>query len=282
MSHTTNILLITYDDPVAASLSIPRLLDTLDEQSTVWLWHNGNDAQTLEVTRSFAKDPSVERFHHSEENVGLRTPINWLWTESRADYLSKVDDDCLVSPGWLPKLRSAHQDWSGFGAIGSWRHYPDEFLPAAGGKKIKTYPGGHQLMRNHWVQGSGHLIKRSDISEFGVLADGMSFTDWCLKAARAGRDNGFYYPFIFEDHMDDPRSENSLMRTDEDLHRRMPLTAARNSVTTIAEWDRRNRAAARLLQEASLDIREYYGWRRKRTHGIRKIKNIVSGKKISW
>ena len=282
MSKITNVLLITYDDAAAARLSIPRLLETLDERSTVWLWHNGSDTETLEVARRFSREPGVERFHNSPENLGLRTPINWLWTESEASYLSKVDDDCLVSPGWLQTLRSAHEDWANFGAIGSWRHYPDEFIPEAAQEKIQSYPGGHRILRNHWVQGSGHLLKRSDVLTFGPLADGMSFTDWCLKIARAGRHNGFYYPFIFEDHMDDPRSANSLIRSDADLQRRMPLTAARNSVSTLAEWDERNRNAARLLQEASLDIRKYYGWRRKRGHMTRRIKNYLSHKNVTW
>lgn len=279
---STTVLMITYDHAEAVRRSLPVLLDTIDDDSEVWLWHNGTDEETLETTRKFAEDNRVTRFHHSVENVGLRVPTNWLWSESASTYVSKVDDDCILSPHWLDTLRTAHGAWDGFGAIGSWRHYPDEFLPDVGGRKIEDYPGGHRLMRNHWVQGSGHLIKRADTEAFGLLSDRMSFTDWCIRAARGGRHNGFYYPFIFEDHMDDPRSANSLITSDAELLERMPLSAARNSVRTLAEWNERNRRAAVTLQSASLDIRAYYGWRRKRTHAIRRVKNGLSGRHVTW
>jgi glycosyltransferase involved in cell wall biosynthesis len=279
---TTNVLMITYNRAEAVRRSLPRLLETCPDDCSVWLWHNGTDEETLSVVQQYSADPRVERFHHSPENQKLRAPTNWLWTESSATYVSKVDDDCLVSPGWLQTLRIAHEDYAGFGVIGSWRHYPDEFVPDLANRKIRTFPGGHRVMQNHWVQGSGYLMKRQDVETIGVLEPNQSFTGWCIQLARRGRTNGFYYPFIFEDHMDDPRSENTLLRTDADLLNNLPLTARRNSVRSLAEWEQRNRQAARLLQGASLDMRHYTGWRPIARRARRRVAGMVTGRKRAW
>jgi len=279
---TTDVLMITYRRSEAVAKSLPRLLETLGDDARVWLWHNGDDADTLEVVRSYVDDARVARFHHSPENQRLRAPTAWLWENSTAEYLSKVDDDCLESPGWVATLRGALEDVPMLGVVGAWRHYPDEFLPEAAGRKMVDLPGGHRLLQNHWVQGSGYLIRRADVLANGPLPPDGSFTTWCLRLARAGRVNGWYHPFVFEDHMDDPRSAHALIRTDEDLRRHMPLSAARNGVTTLAEWDARNRRAARMLQEASLDLREYEGIRRLRTRLRRRAGDLIRGRRSSW
>jgi glycosyltransferase involved in cell wall biosynthesis len=279
---TVDVLMISYRRPDALRLSLPRLLETCDERTRVWLWHNGTHEETLEVARELATDGRVANFHHSRDNQGLVAPTHWLWEHSRAEFVSKVDDDCLESPGWIERLRDAHQMNPRFGVIGAWRHYPDEFLPDAAGRKIEVFEAGHQLMRNHWVQGSGYLVRREVAKVNGRLAEDGSFTTWCLRLARAGYVNGFYFPFIFEDHMDDPRSAYSLMRSDDDIVRNMPLSARRNGVTTLAEWDARNRRAARMLQEAPLSLGHYTGWRRKRTQVARRAKDVFKGRRTSW
>lgn len=276
------VLMITHNRPEAVRRSLPRLLQTCPPDCSVWIWHNGSEKETLEVVTRLADHPRVERFHHSEQNVKLRPPTNWLWGESSAQYLSKVDDDCLVTPGWIQTLRRAHEDYAGFGVLGSWRHYPDEFVAELAFRKIKSFPGGHQVMQNHWVQGSGYLLKSRDVHEMGVLKHDQSFTDWCVQLARRGRVNGFYYPFIFEDHMDDPRSANTLLHTDEDLLRNPPLSAQRNSVGSLAEWEQRNRGAALLLQRASLDMRHYSGWRPVARRARLRLEGVVSGRRRAW
>ena len=98
---TVDVLMITHNRPTAVSRSLPRLLETCDESTRVWLWQNGDHEETLELVSTFAKDPRVAAFHHSRENQKLRPPTNWRWSQSQATYVSKVDDDCLVTPGWI-------------------------------------------------------------------------------------------------------------------------------------------------------------------------------------
>ncbi|MEM8873787.1 MAG: glycosyltransferase family A protein [Planctomycetota bacterium] len=120
MTATCDILMVTHDRPDYVRLSLPRLLETCDDDAAVWLWHNGEHAETLRLVREFAEHPKVTRFHHSIKNVQLREPTNWLLGNSTADLLGKVDDDNLMPMGWLDKLRDTHAaDWS-LSCVGCW------------------------------------------------------------------------------------------------------------------------------------------------------------------
>lgn len=281
-----DIIMITYRSAGYLHLSLPRLLDTCGENDRVWLWHNGDDEETLEALRPYRKDDRVHRFHHSRENVRLRQPTSWLWSGSNARFVSKVDDDCLVESGWLDTFAAAHDDNPEFGVIGSWRH-PDEDLIEERTAKIKTFRRGHQLMCNLWVQGSGYLMKRSLVERHGPLKEKKlfgsdeSFTKYCVRLAKGGAVNGFYYPFVPEDHMDDPRSPHTLIRSDQDLQRRMPLSAQANGVRTVDDWLAQLKRSAEVLQTASPDPGSRSWIRRKRKRLQHRI-TVLTGRTPRW
>src|SRR5699024_2275968 len=220
-------------------------------------------------------------YHHSRQNVKLHEPTSWLWSESSAPFVSKVDDDCLVSPGWLDTFTAAQAANPQLGVIGSWRHPPEDFRLELAEKKIESLRDGHQIMRNLWVQGSGYLMRREVIERNGLLRAQESFTNYCIRAARLGAVNGFYYPFVREDHMDDPRSSHTLIHTNADLADRMPLSAKANGVSTVAEWTEQLVRSAQILQTASLDPRDYSGWRAKVRTGRRRLARTF-GRPARW
>ncbi|MFW6180404.1 MAG: glycosyltransferase family A protein, partial [Spirochaetota bacterium] len=265
----TDILMITYNRPSYTRLSLQRLLDTCDETMRVWLWHNGTDPQTLEVVRSFLDHPRVYRFNHSEENQGLRGPTNWLWENARGEFLSKVDDDCLLPEGWADTLRGAHRDEPGFGVLGCWRFHDEDFIPELAGKKIRAFRGGHRLLVNLWVEGSGYLMKRECVDRAGPLQPGESFTQYCVRLAGRGWVNGWYYPFLRQEHMDDPRSPHTLLKTDQDVERYNPLSAVTFGVRTLEGWRARLKRSARIVQSAPTSLPRYRLWRLKRKVGSR-------------
>lgn len=275
-----DVLMITYSRADYLRLTLPHLLATADERTRIWLWHNGQDGDVLDVVREHVGHPRVHRFHHSRDNVKLRAPTNWLWAEADGELVGKVDDDCIVEAGWVDRLRAAHASHA-FGALGSWRFRPEDFRPDLATPKIADFPGGHRVLRNLWVQGSGYLVPRSVVSEMGPLRDGQSFTQYCIEVARTGRVNGWLFPFITEEHMDDPRSPMSPLRTDADLQRNLPLSAQAHGVTTLEEWTRQMQRSAMLVQAASLDPRAYSGWRSKRRALARRVQRL-SGRASTW
>src|SRR5690606_28143542 len=164
------------------------------------IWHNGTDDATRAVVSSFRGHDRLGRVHLSQTNEKLRTPTNWFWQESDARYVGKVDDDCLVPPGWISTLREAHEAVAQLGVIGCSRLRPEDIVDDLVRRKLTTFDSGHTVMRNAWVAGSGYLMKRECIAKHGLLGEGESFTGYCVRIAREGWINGFYYPFLFEDH----------------------------------------------------------------------------------
>lgn len=281
ISPEIDILMITFNRPEYTRLSLERLLATCDEGMRVWIWHNGKDERTLEVVRSLGDHPRVYEFHHSRENKKLREPTNWFWSHAKGDFLCKVDDDCLMPHGWANMLRKAHVDVPKFGVIGCWRFLEEDFVPELAQKKIRNFAGGHQIMQNCWVEGSGYLMKSVCLQTNGLLNPGESFPQYCIRLALAGWINGWYYPFLHQEHMDDPRSANSCLKTNEDLKRWMPLSAQYRGVTTLTEWQAQLKRSAYRLQEASIDPRYWVGWRKKLRVFGQYIKKCF-GVKLQW
>jgi len=260
MTTRADILMVTYRSADYVRTSLDRLLASMSDQDRVWLWQNGDDEATLDALSGYRDDPRIERFHHSRVNERLGPPMRWLWCESRARFIAKVDDDCLVDERWLDVFSDAHERNPEFAVIGSWRYPPEDFDLSVAAPKIQEFAGGHTLLRSNWVQGSGFLLDRQWVISKGPIAEDETFTQYCVRLAKAGAVNGWYYPFVREDHMDDPRSSHSLIRSDEDLARRLPLSAQRLGVTTVDDWVAQLRHSARVVQEASLDPHAYGGW----------------------
>jgi len=281
MPQIIDILMITYNRASYTEVALERLLDTCDENMRVWLWHNGDHKETLDLVQRLSKHKACYKFHHSVENKKLTEPTNWMWAEADGDFITKVDDDCLMPYGWADTLRKAHKDNPNFGVIGCWRFPDEDFVSEEANKKIAEFKGDHQLMRNCWVEGSGYLMKRECVTKQGLLRQGQSFPAYCIDLAKKGYVNGWYYPFLYQDHFDDPRSPYSQLKSDEDMMRWAPLSAIKNGVTSIVQWEAQLKRSALLVQTAPYDVKYYSGWRELRTKVLRRLKKIL-GKSSYW
>jgi glycosyltransferase involved in cell wall biosynthesis len=272
-----DILLITHNRPAYVALSLPRLLETCPDGSRVWVWHNGQNADVLAEIDRHRGHPRLHRYFHSEENVGLRPAVNWLWNNAEGRFVSKVDDDSLMEPGWIQRLTNCLEQWERFGVLGTWRFEDEDFDEALAAPKIQEVHGV-RLLRNHWVQGSGHMLRRELVKEFGPLGPTQSFTSWCLDVARSGYVNGWPMPFVREEHMDDPRHPSTMFVDDEAFRAYRPLSAVATGVETLGEWADQMKASARVVQGASLDMRQYFGWRPKARNARRRLRSVLTGR----
>jgi hypothetical protein len=212
------------------------------------------------------------RFKHSETNVQLTKPTNWLFENAAGDLLGKVDDDCIVPRSWDTQLAQAHRDEPSFGVIGCWRFFDEDFVPELAHKKIRSFRGGHRLLVNHWVAGTGFLMKRACVADGGLVKEARGFSEYCIELARRGWVNGWIYPFLYQEHMDDPRAEHTGIRSDEDLQRSAPLSARMHNITTAREWEAKLKQSAREVQAAPLDLAYYSPLRRR----IRRLRLMFS------
>lgn len=257
-SGMIDILMITYNRAEYTRLSLSRLLDTCDDSCRVWIWQNGNDPETLQTVSEWRDHPRVYRYHHSAENRKLRDPSNWLLSESDGDYVSKVDDDCLVPDGWLETLREAHIREPRLGAVACWHFLPEDYLSEVAAKKILKMSDGLRVMCHPWVGGSGFLLKRACVDRVGLISKRESgITGYFLRIARAGWTNGWLFPFLYQEHMDDPRAPHTMIRSDDDLRRHLPLSAKNFGSDSLSKWEAQLRRSAVRIQAMPSEV-EYY------------------------
>ncbi|MEO6434597.1 MAG: glycosyltransferase family A protein [Tepidisphaeraceae bacterium] len=270
-----DILMVTYNRLDYTARSLPRLLETCDERMRVWIWHNGdvagNNAATLDFVMSLQSHPRFHRLHHSPENVRLRGPMNWFWEQSDAEYVAKIDDDNLMPDQWGQSLRAVHEAEPTLGAVACWSFLPGDVVPELVERKLRTV-GGHRVMLNPWVAGTGHVMKRACYLQHGPMRDKQSFPNYCVHLGVAGWVNGFYYPFLYMENMDDPRSPFTRLKTEADYQANRSLSAARFGIQTLEQFRARQGVLALEVQRAHPDARRYHGWR----HKLGRVKEILA------
>jgi hypothetical protein len=199
--------------------------------------------------------------------------VNEVWGESKADLLGKVDNDCLVTPGWTRTLAQAHDDIPKLGIVACWHYLPEEFDYERAKHKIQTF-GRHKIFRHPWPDGTGLLFKRDIFEQFGPIQGYMS-KHW-IKIASAGYINGYYFPLIYVEHMDDLRSKHCLihrMSFDEACKYRPAYQDGRVRSQKQAEWSRRRNL--KNLLTGTYDPKYYIGWRSIPRRAIAKICRIL-------
>lgn len=257
------VLMITYNRPAYTKMALEKLCQRSPENVGITVWDNNSNQDLKDVLKHFENHPRVERIVYNTSNDKLLKPTNWFWSNAKdADLLGKVDDDCLVPNNWIEVLTKAHSDIKKAGVLGCWRFLDSDFMEDVAMQKICKY-GSHQIMRNCWVEGSGYLMKRTLIDQIGILKEKDTFTSYCIKAAMKGYINGWYFPFLYQEHMDDPMAEHTGIHSEEDFQRLLPLSAVNFGTNTIDAWNQRLRKSARNLQMYSYNPHDFMGLRAK-------------------
>lgn len=255
------VLMITHNRPEYVRLSLERLCSSAPENLKITVWDNGSGYETRDIVKKYEGHQCVEQVVYHEKNALLRIPTNWFWEKNPdADLLGKVDDDCLVPDNWSHILEEAHRDIPQAGILACWHFLTQDFNHQLAAKKIQTF-GRHQIMRNCWVGGSGYLMKRDVINKNGILRTKESFSDFCIRASAKGFINGWYFPFLYQEHMDDPRTPHTAICTEADFQRLIPLSAQAFGIKTREQWIQRMMVSARRLQEYSIDPYDFIGFR---------------------
>jgi glycosyltransferase involved in cell wall biosynthesis len=273
------IVLVTHNRLDYTRKSIARLLQDQNEQFELYLWDNASTDGTPDYLKNHVKDPRIVEVVLSKENVGQTGAMNYAWSKTKTELVGKVDNDCLVTPGWTRIFAQTHMDIERLGALACW-HYPlDEFDEDAARKagKIQRF-GQHELLRHPSVCGSGFIMKRRTYIQYGPWAAGcnVATTSYFMKMARGGEINGWYYPLVLQEHMDDPRSQHSLTRDDKSLLELYPFTfTVRNDRIKTMEhrWVKRKQIL-HILNNEPWEVKYYVGWRGKLRRAIYYIREI--------
>lgn len=266
---TIDLVFITHNRLAYTKLALASVLAEPTEEFSLTIWDNVSTDGTAEYLRKEMDDPRIADIVFSKKNIGHTAAVNEVWGKSNADLLGKLDNDCLVTPGWTRILAQAHQDIENLGVIACWHFFPDDFDYNRARHKIQQF-GKHRILRHPWTGGTGFLLKRDTFRKFGSM-QAKTTTQYWLKIALSGYVNGFYYPLVYQEHMDDPRSPNTLLNSDDDLKRYSPLTAKNFGVNSLDEWMQWLRRDALFIQTASANPKQYIGWRAKLRRLLKKF-----------
>lgn len=256
---SVSIVYVTYNRLEYTKISLGALLQD-NVECDLYLWDNGSNDGTIEYLNEI-KDPRIKGRNYSNVNVGPTAAMNYYWGKVKTEYVSKVDNDCKMSPNWTEKLVEAHRDIPILGAIACWHFREQDFLYEIAKEKIQNI-NGHSIIRHPWVCGTGFIIKRETYNKIGPLKEGApkhAMTDYFMKVALNGYINGWYYPLVLQDHMDDPLSKYTLLKCDKDIVDNKQITYGLREHNINSMDDRMKRRSMVLynLMRGSIDPVKY-------------------------
>jgi glycosyltransferase involved in cell wall biosynthesis len=273
------LVVITHNRLEYTMKCLARLVENPKEEFELYLWDNASADRTPEYLMDGFKDPRIIEVFLSKENLGQTAAMNYAWSKTKAELVGKLDNDCLVTPGWTQILAKAHHDIDELGAAACW-HYPLDELDerkARKAGKIQSFRG-HQLLRHPWVCGSGFLMKHSTYKQYGEWQPGadVGTTGYFLRMAVGGKVNGWYFPPVLQEHMDDPRSQHSMVTNDESVRRwyDVTYTLRTKKISNMEErWKRREVVLAN-LNSGPWRAEAYIGWRAKWNNAAARIGSL--------
>jgi len=268
---TIHLVFITYNRLDYTKLALASVLAEPTEEFSLTIWDNASTDGTVEYLRNEVNDSRIVDIVFSKENVGQTAAVNEIWGKSKADLLGKLDNDCLMTPGWTRKLTQAHLDIPNLGVVACWHFPPEDFDYERAKHKIQTF-GKHRIFRHPWTCGTGLLIKRDTFRKFGPIQENATTQYW-LRIALAGYINGFYYPFILQEHMDDPRSKHTLLKDEASYQKakKFSHTINKRGLETLDDRRKWRQKVLDNLLDDPWEAKYYVGWRAK----LRRIRNKV-------
>ena len=93
------IVVVTYNRLEYTKKTIERLLSDTDDFD-LYIWDNASTDETPEYLKDGLSDPRIQEVILSKENVGQTGAMNYAWSKTKAQLVGKLDNDCLVTPGW--------------------------------------------------------------------------------------------------------------------------------------------------------------------------------------
>jgi len=255
-----HLAFLTYNRLEYTKLALPALLADPAEEFVLTIWDNGSTDGTPDYLKTIC-DRRIVEMVFSEKNLGQACVTDKIWSETDAELVGKVDNDCLVTAGWTRILAKAHEDLPQLGVVGCWHFFPDEFDYERAKHKIQTF-GNHQIFRHPWVDGSALLVKRKVYLQCGPCREKDYLSKFWGRLALVGYVNGFYYPLVYQEHMDDVRSEQNRLKkmSFEEAYKYIPVYQS-GQIRDLQTYNQRRRKILDNLLDGSFDPRVYYGWR---------------------
>jgi len=268
-----SLVFMTYNRLDYTKLALKSLLADPSEEFALTIWDNASTDGTQDYLKT-VKDRRIVDVVFSDQNKGQTYVTNKVWNATSAQLVGKVDNDCLVTPGWTRILTQAHKDLQNLGVVGCWHFSPDEFCYERAKHKIQTF-GKHQIFRHPWVDGSALLLKRTTFMECGPCKEDEYLTKFWLRLALKGYVNGYYYPLIYQVHMDYPWSKYYAFSDKHQKGFEMSATGSHIGIRTLEEAKAWHQVVVSTVLDEPWDAKYYVGWRGKLRRAKAKLRRIL-------
>jgi glycosyltransferase involved in cell wall biosynthesis len=259
----TCLVIVTHHRLAYTRKCVEHVLADTQSDFDLYFWDNASSDETPDYLKSL-KDPRIKDVVLSKENAGQTIAMNRLWNASKAELVAKLDNDCLPEHGWLQTFAAAHRDIKNLGAVACWHYRKEDFYPEVAHYKIREI-NGHKIFQHPWVCGSGFVMKRETYLKRGPWPEGspdIGTTDYFMDLALAGFINGWYYPLILQEHMDDPLSPHCLFDDDASLLalKEISYTLRVQKIKTYSQRLQRRKIVVDTLHYSPWNARAYQGW----------------------
>ena len=187
-----DIVLLVWGRARYTELCLNRLLSSTTypwEKLHLWVVVQGTMDHADNVVRRYAEE-SPERFEYVEylsENEGPVRPINRFWERSTAEFVGKIDNDILVTPGWTEMMIDCLKAFPDVGVVGGWvaSMDPKDALEAG---KLRTmfargaiyvhHVGGNYIMRKKITEMLGGMREDQDIFAWSMYQENIKRRGW--------------------------------------------------------------------------------------------------------
>jgi glycosyltransferase involved in cell wall biosynthesis len=232
------VLLITYNRLEYTRLALDALLSSRYPNLTVVVWDNASRDGTVEYITKRLASVQHARLELCRENAGVVRPMNAVWASNRdAELLAKIDNDTLTPPGLIDRLVNCHLASDRFGVLSGF-HFRAEGEAIAPQQDVVTV-GGVQVLRQQFVGGCAVMVRRDVYERFGAVPETVpvrretsigyptdrpfmesGWTVYQRWLTEAGLINGYPWPPVHVDHMEDTRSPHCVRSSEHEQYKR--------------------------------------------------------------
>jgi GT2 family glycosyltransferase len=200
----TSIVVLCYQALTYTKQCITALLEHTRGDFEIVLVDNGSDDGTVSYLRQVAAEKTPCRLIENGENLGYAAGNNKGIAAARGEFIVLINNDVIVTDGWLDRLRHAAERDSKVGIVGPMtnRISGSQMLPEVG-YDTETLAGlaefaadlakkkAHVAVPNWRAVGFCILIKRKVITKIGGLDErfgrgNFEDDDFCIRALLAG------------------------------------------------------------------------------------------------
>lgn len=187
-----DILMITHNRLEYLKKALPSVLG----QGNLIIWDNGSDDETVEWLRK-----QKLYVYFNDDNINLAEATSYVFSNSKAEFVGKVDSDMIIPPDWAKRLIAKHKE-AHYGFLGGFHFNPLDL------EYIK--PLAPIIKNGVWEKhhiGGQFVIRREDFK--GYKGKGvMGLTEY---QEEMGLINGYLWdPIMWVDHFEDARSPNHI------------------------------------------------------------------------